>query len=133
LRGTVDLATFLRLACTMTIPCAAGGRIATTALLLAALTAASSCVSQEKAAAPVDAGPAQPRVASYNCGDGGLITVENLGALVRVTGTDGSVLELPAAPAAQRNRYGAGADAIVIEGREALFMSGRHEPLTCTR
>ena len=33
----------------------------------------------------------------------------------------------------QRNRYGEASDAIVLEGREALFMRRGHEPLTCMR
>lgn len=102
------------------------------ALLL--LGSASACVPQDtQATAAVGADPAQPRVASYDCGDGARITVENLGEAVRVVDTDGSSLELPAAPASQHSRFGAGADAIVIEGREALLMRGKHTPLTCTR
>ena len=102
--------------------------------LLAALALVAACVPQQtQATAPAAVETAQPRVATYNCGGGGVITVENLGASVHVVATDGEALDLPAAPVAQRSRYGAGADAIVIEGREALFMHGRHPPLTCTR
>lgn len=76
---------------------------------------------------------AQPRMSSYNCADGGRITIENLGSLVRVVDADGTGMELPAAPATQRSRYGEGADAIVIEGREVLLMRGGKTPQTCTR
>lgn len=94
----------------------------------------SACVPQDtQATTAIAADPAQPRVASYDCGDGARITVENLGQAVRVVDTDGSSLELPAAPASQHSRFGAGPDAIVIEGREALLMRGKHTPLTCTR
>lgn len=92
----------------------------------------SACVPQGTQATTLT-DPAQPRVASYDCGDGASITVENLGQAVRVTDTDGSSLELPAAPASQHSRFGAGGDAIVIDGREALLMRGKHTPLTCTR
>lgn len=112
---------------------AAGGRFAPIAPLLVVLGGVVSCVPHETAATPIEAAPAQPHVASYNCGDGDVITVENLGALVHVVGADGSALDLPAAPDSQRSRYGAGADVIVIEGREALLMRGRHEPQTCMR
>lgn len=81
----------------------------------------------------VDIDGPQPRSASYACADGGLVTIENLGASVKVLGPDGENTELPASPANQRNRYGAAADAIVIEGREVLFMKSGQEPLTCTR
>lgn len=85
------------------------------------------------AAAPVAAEAAQPRMATYKCGGSGTITVENRGDSVHVVGTDGDEVDLPAAPVTQRSRYGAGADAIVIEGREALYMHGRHPPVTCMR
>jgi hypothetical protein len=116
----------------MIISRAAGRRLIPVLFALAVLGSVSACVPQDtQATAAVD--PAQPRVASYDCGDGARITVENLGPVVRVVDTDGSSLELPAAPASQNSRFGAGADAIVIEGREALLMRGRHTPLTCTR
>ncbi|WP_202311835.1 hypothetical protein [Mesorhizobium sp. L-8-10] len=104
------------------------------AFLIAA--SVSACVAQQTQATatqPVAGEVSQPRVATYECGSDGVITVENRGDSVHVVGTDGEAIDLPAAPAAQRSRYGAGADAIVIEGREALFMHGRHPPLTCTR
>lgn len=104
-----------------------------TALALMALV--SGCVPQDTqaTAAAAAAEPAQPRLATYDCGNGGSITVEDLGRSVRVVDTDGSSVELPEAPAAQHSRFGAGKDAIVIEGREALLMRGKKTPLSCTR
>lgn len=97
-------------------------------------TSASTTVQPAASAAvPVAAEAAQPRVATYKCGSGSAITVENRGDSVHVVGTNGEEVDLPAAPAAQRSRYGAGADAIVIEGREALYMHGRQPPITCMR
>lgn len=117
--------------------------------LFAILATASACVAQQTqantqaqgsasgaaalAATPVAAEAAQPRMATYKCGSDGTITVENRGDSVHVVSADGEEVDLPAAPVTQRSRYGAGADAIVIEGREALFMHGRHPPITCMR
>jgi hypothetical protein len=52
---------------------------------------------------------------------------------VRVQGLGDDVLELPASPATQRSRYGEQPYALVLEGREALFMKNGQPPLTCTR
>jgi hypothetical protein len=76
---------------------------------------------------------AQPAMATYNCADGGMMTIQNLGTSLRLVGPDGLGEELPAAPADQRSRYGQAHDAIVIDGREALVMKGGQSPLTCTR
>jgi hypothetical protein len=76
---------------------------------------------------------AQPRMATYNCADGGRMTIENLGTSVRVLGPDGVSEDLPASPANQSSRFGEAHDAIVIDGRDALVMKGGATPLTCTR
>ena len=103
--------------------------------ILAALAtmALASCASVDTVATPVDLGPTQPRVSSYACADGGSITVENLGSAVRVVDEAGEGVDLPAAPPAQRSRYGEGADAIVLDGGDALFMRAGQTPLTCKR
>jgi len=61
------------------------------------------------------------------------MTIQNLGTSVRVQGLGDDVLELPASPATQRSRYGEQPYALVLEGREALFMKNGQPPLTCTR
>jgi hypothetical protein len=71
--------------------------------------------------------------ATYSCADGGMITIENLGASVRILGAGEEAIELPASPASQRSRYGEQPYALVLEGREALFMKSGEEPLTCIR
>jgi hypothetical protein len=76
---------------------------------------------------------AQPRMATYNCADGGRMTIENLGTSVRVLGPDGVSEDLPASPANQSSRFGEAHDAIVIDGRDARVMKGGATPLTCTR
>lgn len=78
-------------------------------------------------------GTSQPRMATYSCADGGMMTIENLGTSIRLLGPDGAAEELPAAPSNQRSRYGEAHDAIVIDGREALVMKGGQIPLNCTR
>jgi len=75
----------------------------------------------------------QPRTATYNCADGGRITIQNLGSSLHVLAADGTAEDLPASPANQNSRYGIAHDAIVIDGREALVMKGGKTPLTCTR
>ncbi|AZN96948.1 hypothetical protein EJ066_06425 [Mesorhizobium sp. M9A.F.Ca.ET.002.03.1.2] len=111
----------------------------TLALLPLLITAA--CVSQTNApkagntaaAATTDLTAPQPRTATYNCADGGRMTIENLGTSVRVLGPDGVSQDLPASPANQNSRFGEAHDAIVIDGRDALVMKGGKTPLTCTR
>lgn len=104
--------------------------VAVASLVLVALA---GCASAPTVATPVDAGPAQPKVAAYTCGDLGNVTIEHNGSSIRMRDPYGAILDLPASPAGQQNRFGNGADAVVVEGREALIMQGNHEPLTCTR
>ncbi|WP_224518045.1 hypothetical protein [Mesorhizobium sp. CA8] len=73
--------------------------------------------------------------ASYRCGNGGMITIQNLGSSLRVVRPDGSTEEFAASPANQSSRYQEAAthDAIVIDGREALVMKRGSTPQTCRR
>lgn len=85
----------------------------------------------------------QPRVATYRCGEAGDIRVTNTGAVVIVSAAEGvseetgepeiARYELVAAPPNQRSRYGAEGLALVLEGREALWMKAGKAPLDCTR
>ncbi|CDX25831.1 conserved exported hypothetical protein [Mesorhizobium sp. ORS 3324] len=74
-------------------------------------------------------------MATYRCGNGGMITIQNLGTSLRVVGTDGGSEEFAASPANQSSRYQEAEthDAIVIDGREALVMKKGSTPQTCTR
>jgi hypothetical protein len=112
------------------------------ALLLAASALLAGCVSSEPPRSTSGAG--QPRLASYACGDGTQLRIEGAGSIVRVTlvePTDPEAedaaapepVELPAAPAGQSTRYGKEGYALVIEGREALYMKAGRVPMTCTR
>ncbi|TGQ07645.1 MULTISPECIES: hypothetical protein [unclassified Mesorhizobium] len=73
--------------------------------------------------------------ATYRCGNGGMITIQNLGSSLRVVRPDGSTEEFAASPANQSSRYQEAAthDAIVIDGREALVMKRGSTPQTCRR
>lgn len=105
---------------------------------MVALALVSACVDERRPApAPAAAAAgvvAAPSVAgTYDCGEDGRIQVEFFGDRVRVAEADGSTVELPASPPGQRNRFGEDLSAIVIEGREALYMRARREPWTCLR
>ncbi len=99
--------------------------------LAAAATAAAP--NSQAAATLVEKDTPQPRMATYNCADGGRMTVENIGTAIRVVGSDGVNEELPAAPAGQNSRFGIDHDAIVIDGREALVMKANATPVACRR
>lgn len=85
------------------------------------------------APASSDQTSSQPATATYNCADGSLITIQNLGTSVRIQGVGDDVVELPAAPPTQRSRYGEQPYALVLDGRDALYMKSGSEPLNCTR
>src|SRR5689334_4332065 len=93
---------------------------------LTSCTTAQTSASTKKANVPVaqdtDQSTVQPATATYSCADGGMMTIQNLGSSVRIQGLGDDVLELPASPAAQRSRYGEQPYALVLDGRDALFM-----------
>ena len=80
-----------------------------------------------------DASVAQPRMATYDCGEDGTITVEAMRSAVRLVEAEGSSYELPASPPTQTSRFGEGGLALVVEGGEALWMKAGREPMTCRR
>ncbi|MFE0017201.1 hypothetical protein ACFWXH_20295 [Mesorhizobium sp. NPDC059054] len=96
-------------------------------------TAAAGAPDSQTAATLIEKDTPQPRTATYNCADGGRITVENIGNAIRVVGSDGVNEEMPAAPAGQNSRFGIDHDAIVIDGREALVMKANTTPVACKR
>jgi len=73
--------------------------------------------------------------ATYGCGNGSTITIQNLGSLLRVIEPNGTTEEFAASPANQSSRYQEAAthNAIVIDGREALVMKRGSTPQTCRR
>jgi hypothetical protein len=113
------------------------GRVTSiTAISVALATAACTTEPTHKTASLVSAATdemTQPASATYSCADGGMMTIENLGSSVRILNGAGEPIELPAAPPAQRARYGEQPYALVLDGRDALFMKSGEEPLACTR
>lgn len=121
-----------------------------TCLLLAPVAALAGCTSAAPPAGQRQA-PAQPRVAVYRCDEGRELRIENLGGMVRVLApadtagkpeadspalpepAEPEPVELAAAPPGQQSRYGADGYALVLEGREALWMKAGKAPLTCLR
>ena len=79
----------------------------------------------------VETGSGQPRLATYDCGQDGTITVEAMHSAVRLVEAEGSSYDLPASPPTQGNRFGEGNVALVVEGGEALWMKAGREPVTC--
>ena len=75
----------------------------------------------------------QPRTATYSCGNGVTMTIENLGSSIRLVDSEGGGEEFLASPANQRSRFGVDHDAVVLDGRDALIMKSGHRPLTCKR
>ncbi|WP_256752015.1 hypothetical protein [Mesorhizobium sp. Mes31] len=102
----------------------AGNKVATSASLSPAASAGGTVT---------DVTTPQPRTATYNCADGGRMTIENLGTSLHVLGPDGASEDLQASPANQNSRYEQAHDAIVIDGREALVMKAGSTPVTCKR
>jgi hypothetical protein len=102
------------------------------AALLVAAAGLAGCVSQADGSAGA-ASVAQPAHATYRCDSGQSLVVENSGASVRLTDPDGEQVDLPAAPATQRSRYGRMPYALVLDGVEALYMKNGRTPLACRR
>ncbi|MBS9722235.1 hypothetical protein JYU29_16190 [Tianweitania sp. BSSL-BM11] len=115
-----------------------GRLVRTMAASIALAILAAGCVASETTnnANPngsSDGTAAQPRMATYSCGEDGSITVESLGNAVRVLGTDGASIDLPASPPSQNARFGGSNQAIVLEGGEALYMVSGKPTLSCQR
>jgi membrane-bound inhibitor of C-type lysozyme len=118
-------------------------RIARAGLMLLLPLLATACVEPEKAVSGIQpaavqpaqnrSGDSQPGTATYDCGEDGSITVQNLHGSVLVTGPEGDQVELPASPVAQDTRYGQEGYALVLEGQDALYMKAGKTPLTCRR
>lgn len=99
-------------------------------ILLAAATA--GCVGPAEDALS-GFSPSQPRMATYSCGNGDVLRIENRRGSVVVMKADGESIELPASPPRQQNRYGEPPYALVLEDRDALFMVTGQEPVDCRR
>lgn len=113
-------------------------------MLLAPATVLAGCTSAPPAATGRSSTPAPPRIATYDCGEDGQIRIEYLGGMVRLhepgevdadAGEPAAAapIELAAAPPGQQSRFGSNGYALVLEGREALWMKAGKAPLTCMR
>lgn len=121
----------------------AGRRTFHLASLIGALLALTGCVADgSNGAGPHNSGqnfnntglsaaPAQPRRTTYKCGSDGTILVEASNNAVHLVDTEGTSYDLPASPPTQRNRFGEGSVALVVEEGEALWMKAGREPQTC--
>src|SRR5215213_6013890 len=106
------------------------------AICIASVTAACVPTGAGKSLDPtsvVDDSKAQPRLATYACGENGTVTIENMNSSVHLTEPDGSQVDLPASPPTQHSRFGEPPYALVLEGNEALLMKNGKEPITCKR
>ncbi|MBD0414031.1 hypothetical protein [Oryzicola mucosus] len=80
-----------------------------------------------------DLGSPQPKHAAYRCEGGATLMIDNRITAVSLVDPDGDMVELPAAPASQRSRYGQTPYALVLDGNEALYMKSGKEPVNCRR
>ncbi|WP_114389966.1 MliC family protein [Notoacmeibacter marinus] len=79
-------------------------------------------------------GPGGNPYGMFRCDGGTTMEVRRAsGNAIAVSAPNGESIVLPASPAGQRARYGADAYALVIEGRDALFMKSGAMPLNCRR
>jgi len=74
-----------------------------------------------------------PRYATYRCDEEGEITLENFRTSVHVVDSQGTDVELPAAPPDQTTRYGQPGYALIIEKGTALWMVSGKRPVNCKR
>lgn len=96
-----------------------------------ALTACMADGGQSLTGPQLAVSPTQPRLATYNCGEDGAITVEAMASAVHLVDTEGASYDLPASPPTQGSRFGEGGVALVVEEGEALWMKAGREPVTC--
>ncbi|MDI6028205.1 hypothetical protein QBK99_18610 [Corticibacterium sp. UT-5YL-CI-8] len=98
-----------------------------------ALSGSSSLATETASSNTPDLGSPQPKHAAYRCDGGATLMIDNRVTTVSLVDPDGETLELPAAPASQRSRYGQTPYALVLDGNEALYMKSGKEPVICRR
>lgn len=75
----------------------------------------------------------QPRYATYNCGKGKSLVVENLQTSVIVVPPSGESVELLPSPSNSRTRYSVEQDTLVLDKRNAFWFRTGKVPLDCKR
>ena len=95
--------------------------------------AAVSCTSGSGGSAPEVVGQMQPAGATYRCDGGEALRIENRRSSVTVAKSDGTRIDLPASPPDSRARYGEPPYALVLDGREALYIETGKTPMNCRR
>ncbi|EKF19129.1 hypothetical protein NA2_10113 [Nitratireductor pacificus pht-3B] len=109
----------------------AGSRGICAASLLLALAAGCTTASAPSGQAGNVAAFSGP--VTYSCEDDMRMTVERNGPRVSVHSPRGLDLDLPASPPGQDARFGEALYAVVLEGKEALWMVNGKTPISCTR
>ncbi|SFT39398.1 hypothetical protein [Mesorhizobium sp. YR577] len=115
-----------------------GGAFLIAAFAMIPLLLVASCVSEghaggDAAKAAGTETTSQPSHATYSCGPRGTLTVDNFRTSVKLVDPEGESVDLPASPATQQSRYGETPYALVLDGKEALYMKSGKEPVTCNR
>lgn len=75
----------------------------------------------------------QPRYATFDCGKGRSLVVENLQTSVIVVPPSGESVELLASPPNSRTRYSVNQDTLVLDKRNAFWFRTGSVPLDCKR
>lgn len=78
-------------------------------------------------------GATQPRYASFDCGRGRKLVVENFRTSVIVIPPTGESVELLPSPPGSKTRYSEGQDTLIVEGRNAFWFRTGKTPLDCKR
>lgn len=113
--------------------CVAEGDAGPTAALSSVSAGGVPQIADQPAPVSMAAIDVQPRQATYRCDGNQTLTVENLRSSVVLVDPQGESVTLPASPAAQQTRYGQTGYALVLEGKDALYMKGGKPPVNCRR
>lgn len=113
--------------------CVAEGDAGPTAALSSTSTGGISQSTEQVAPVSMSGIDVQPRHATYRCDGNQTLVVENQRSSVLLVDPQGENVTLPASPAAQQTRYGLTGYALVLEGRDALYMKGGKPPVNCRR
>lgn len=100
--------------------------------LLVACTSAGGIGSKSRIQKP-ELNNSQPRYATFDCGNGRSLVVENMQTSVIVVPPRGESVELLASPPNSRTRYSVNQDTLVLDKRTAFWFRTGSQPLDCKR